>query len=248
MALGRQPSVDYMTEPSSIAIKGPSVTPAPRVVTTGELVLVLGLPTALFFLGSLASLIRSREPFFVTDGQLAGTLVVEVVLIASMLPYLRRRRWFPGEVAGAPEPRDLVRGLGVWVAAMVAYYIAFMLFHLVAPDQAQAVREQALTGSVSRLVAGAVIVLNPIFEEFLWLGYAVPSLSSRVGLRRACVISIALRVAVHAYQGPIAVVGILPMGLVFTAYYARTRRLWPLVVAHVIGDALPLATILVSRS
>jgi len=83
-------------------------------------------------------------------------------------------------------------------------------------------------------------ILNPIFEEFLWLGYAIPTLSARTGLSRAVAISLALRLSVHAYQGVAAFVGILPVGVVFTWYFARTGRLWPVIVAHAVMDAVPL--------
>ena len=51
---------------------------------------------------------------------------------------------------------------------------------------------------------------------------------------------------VHAYQGPMAVIGILPLGLVFTYYFARSRRLWPAVVAHMIFDTIGLLQVLQS--
>jgi membrane protease YdiL (CAAX protease family) len=44
----------------------------------------------------------------------------------------------------------------------------------------------------------------------------------------------------HAYQGPLAVVTVVPIGILFTAYYLRTRRLWPVVVAHAFQDILAL--------
>jgi len=56
--------------------------------------------------------------------------------------------------------------------------------------------------------------------------------------------SVMLRVLVHAYQGPLAVVGILPLGLVFTCYFARSKRLWPVIVAHIIQDTIGLMQVL----
>jgi len=43
-----------------------------------------------------------------------------------------------------------------------------------------------------------------------------------------------------------AVIGILPLGLVFTYYFARSRRLWPAVVAHMIFDTIGLLQVLQS--
>ena len=83
-------------------------------------------------------------------------------------------------------------------------------------------------------------IINPVFEEFLWIGYAIPAVGARYGLHIAIAVSIALRVAVHAYQGSLAFVTILPISLVFTWYSIRTSRLWPLIVAHVLADGLAL--------
>jgi membrane protease YdiL (CAAX protease family) len=35
-------------------------------------------------------------------------------------------------------------------------------------------------------------------------------------------------------------VAILPIGVVFTGYYVRTRRIWPVVLAHGFQDLLAL--------
>jgi membrane protease YdiL (CAAX protease family) len=55
---------------------------------------------------------------------------------------------------------------------------------------------------------------------------------------------VALRVLVHLYQGRLALIAILPLGVVFTWYYVRTKRLWPVVVAHVVVDALALSSLM----
>ena len=54
-------------------------------------------------------------------------------------------------------------------------------------------------------------------------------------------ISAALRVLAHVYQGPLALVTVLPVAVLFTLYYARTRRLWPVIVAHAFQDTLALS-------
>ncbi|MFN2564160.1 MAG: CPBP family intramembrane glutamic endopeptidase [Gemmatimonadaceae bacterium] len=112
--------------------------------------------------------------------------------------------------------------------------------------KARQAAELRFTGTVSAPVAIAGAIINPFFEEFLFLGYGITAVE-RFGLRTAIVVSVALRTAIHAYQGAMALVGILPMAIVFTLYYVRTRRLWPVIVAHIIMDALGLGA-LVGRS
>jgi len=67
---------------------------------------------------------------------------------------------------------------------------------------------------------------------------------SRYGARTAVVASVTLRVAVHSYQGVLALTGIPPMAVVFTLYDVRTKRLWPVIVAHMLFDTLALMPVL----
>lgn len=82
--------------------------------------------------------------------------------------------------------------------------------------------------------------MNPIFEETFLCGYVVTSLTPVRSSATAVSASVGIRALYHLYQGPLAAVGIIPVGLVFTWYFARTHRLWPLVVAHAVLDFLGL--------
>jgi len=50
--------------------------------------------------------------------------------------------------------------------------------------------------------------------------------------------------AIHSYQGLVALTSILPLAIVFTVYYSRTKRLWPVVVSHMLFDAFGLLSVL----
>ena len=50
-----------------------------------------------------------------------------------------------------------------------------------------------------------------------------------------------VRLLYHLYQGPVGVVTIVPMGLLYGFVYARTRQLWPLIFAHVLIDIIGLS-------
>lgn len=49
-------------------------------------------------------------------------------------------------------------------------------------------------------------------------------------------ISAAIRLSYHLYQGAAGVFAVVPLGLLFGFWFARTRQLWPLIVAHAILD------------
>jgi membrane protease YdiL (CAAX protease family) len=78
---------------------------------------------------------------------------------------------------------------------------------------------------------------NGLYEEVIVAGYLLHRLN-QAGWRpaRALWFSAVLRGAYHLYQGYGAFVGNLVMGLFFGLIWQRTRRTWPLVVAHGLID------------
>ena len=79
-----------------------------------------------------------------------------------------------------------------------------------------------------------VSVVNGIFEELFVAGYIITALREARGMWIAINVSTVVRLLYHLYQGPLGVLTIVPMGLLYGYVYARTRQLWPLIVAHVL--------------
>jgi membrane protease YdiL (CAAX protease family) len=206
----------------------------------GEVAVVLGLGLGLFLFAAFASL-ATRPAHVITfgTGEMLETLAIEVIAAALLVPWLARRGWTLAAITPPPSPRDVMSGFGVALLAYVAYVLSWITWSTFAPEMTRQAASLEFTGTVAFSVAAVFSVVNPIFEEFLELGYTVTALQ-RFGAGTACVVSIMIRVAVHAYQGPMALIAILPDGIVLTLYYIRTRRLWPVIVAHVIFDALAL--------
>jgi membrane protease YdiL (CAAX protease family) len=231
-----------MTEPLATPSFPTPPACAPPRVTGVEVCVVFGATVGLSLAGSLWDGSAAQAASAFTDGHLLGLVAVEVLLAALLIPWLRRRGWSPRDVAGAPGPADLARGVGLWGLALTCSAATWLIFSLSQPEAAQALAdEQRFTGAPPSAVAVILVsVVNPVFEEFLWLGYGVTRLVPRLGLRAAAAVSIGLRVIDHVYQGPWAVLGILPLGVAFTWYFGRTRRLWPVVVAHALFDAVGL--------
>ena len=78
---------------------------------------------------------------------------------------------------------------------------------------------------------------NALLEEVVVVGYLVTRLERiRVAPWGAVVASSVLRGAYLLYQGWGGFAGNLAMGLVLATFFLRTRRTWPLVVAHFLLD------------
>lgn len=77
-----------------------------------------------------------------------------------------------------------------------------------------------------------------LVEEVIVAGYLITRLQ-QFGLRAPAAIgaSALLRGSYHLYQGWGGFAGNLAMGLLFGLVFVRTRRTWPLIVAHVLLDA-----------
>jgi membrane protease YdiL (CAAX protease family) len=100
------------------------------------------------------------------------------------------------------------------------------------------------TSSNAGLSLTAIIIssiINPLFEESLVIGYILKSQTARKGVWYAINISILIRLIYHLYQGPLVVIGIVPLGWLFAYVYARWNRLWPIVVAHGLLDFIALS-------
>ena len=96
---------------------------------------------------------------------------------------------------------------------------------------------------VSMELVFIVSTVNGIFEELFVAGYIITALREVRGVWTAINVSTVVRLLYHLYQGPIGVITIIPMGLLYGYVYARTRLLWPLIFAHVLIDIIGLSAL-----
>ena len=220
-----------------------------RCASFGEMAVVFGLTVGMMLIGSVSLTVAESNAIMFTDQHLVGVVEYELLLAAVLVPWLSTRGWSPRALASSPVPADVAWGVAVWLGALATGAVVWVIVSIAQPEAARALANVPRPeGGVSAVALIVASLLNPVFEEFLWLGYALPSLSPRLGLRGAAAVSVALRVSVHAYQGPWALLSILPIGVLFTWYYGRTRRLWPVIVAHMILDVVGFAQYLGVRA
>jgi len=143
----------------------------------------------------------------------------------------------------APSVRDTLAGVGLTVGGYAVHLVVLFLFALALPALVTGPQfaTQLVAESLALNTIVAVSVVNPIFEEVFVCGYIVTALKERRGVTFAVNLSTALRVTYHLYQGPLGVLAIAPIGLIFAYWYARTNRLWPVIVAHGAMDLIGLA-------
>jgi len=172
---------------------------------------------------------------------LISVIVYEVPVGAAVLAFLRLRGWSPKRLGIRITAAETLVGFGLAFLAEVACYAALFVLALASPGFTKAmVAAQATPGGFGLWTLIALSIVNPIFEETFVCGYVVSVLKERANVPTAISISIAIRLLYHLYQGAAAFVGILPFGFVLAWWYARTGRLWPVIVAHGLADFIAL--------
>ncbi|MEU7980077.1 CPBP family intramembrane glutamic endopeptidase [Micromonospora sp. NPDC049081] len=233
--------------------------PATRRVLGTETLLVLGLSlgqSAVYAVVSLTAKLtadgplskqtaslntsQSARPWLDLTYQLLG-IVFALLPVLLAVHLLARDPGDPARTLGVDLRRpgsDLARGAGL--AALIGLP-GLALFWVAAQLGINATLVPAglppLWWAVPVLVLAAV--QNAVLEEVIVVGYLVTRLRQlqwRIGAVIAT--SALLRGSYHLYQGFGAFVGNAVMGVVFSLFYLRTRRVMPLIVAHTLLDVV----------
>ena len=208
-----------------------------------ELVIVVVLAFGYFILTSLVSLPVERRMAVLSDTHLVMLALTEIVLAAILLAFLFLRGWSFGRLGfGRFDLPAVMLGIGLFMityaAIWCAWIVAINLFGLSAVSASAGVFD---TGSVLSLTAILLIcIVNPIFEETFLCGYLLSLRGPQADNWTYVHVSVAVRLLYHLYQGAIAAVTVVPIGLVFSIWYHRYRQIWPLIVAHALFDLFGL--------
>jgi uncharacterized protein len=179
-----------------------------------------------------------RPEILMTDRRLLELVIAELILAGLLGAFLFRRGWRLRHFQFRFNALQTLVGVGLFFATILAYY-AFALFALLLPSIQDAVRGISFHNEVTFPIALVLVLINPAFEEFLNLGYVQQRLAGQ-GPVMAIGIAVLLRLMTHAYQGAVALISIIPVGVVFGCYFWYRQRLYPIVVAHALMDFLAL--------
>lgn len=211
-----------------------------------EFLIVITWAFGLSIIASILSLgVASTEPVFSNEALIGGT--VESLAVTLLLVwFLRIRGWTLERVGFEVSVRGTLWGVAL-LAGIYGFIIAVeVIAQLLGFDMDAAVASYPTADTLNMQVVVVASVVNGAYEEIFVAGYVITMLSAARGPWTAINVSTGLRVLYHLYQGPLGVLTIVPMGLMFGYIYVRTRKLWPLIVAHVLMDVIGLA--LASRS
>lgn len=205
-----------------------------------SLINFLDIQTRGGFRGATATLNPSESPREWVDlsYQLLGILNGLVPAMLALL-LLARRPALPGFGIGLDRTRikpEFLQGLGFAAAIGLPGLGLIWVAHelgLNATLEASGIADVWYRYPV--LVMSAI--QNGVLEEIVVIGYLLTRLAE-LDWRpwRAIVAAAILRGSYHLYQGSGGFIGNVVMGLIFGWWFTRTKRVWPLVIAHSIMD------------
>lgn len=191
--------------------------------------------------GQTVALNPKRSPFDLIDLGLHLSVVLQLLAWGALALYLLWRSGFGPSAIGLSRPRWRPDGLGGLGLALLiglpglGFYVLARVLGLSAD-----VEPAELYDTWWRIpMLLGVAFANGWAEEIIVVGFLLTRLRQLdVSPGRALVISSLLRGAYHLYQGYSAGLGNVVMGLVFGYAWQRTGRLWPLIIAHTLIDAV----------
>jgi|CXWK01.1.fsa_nt_gi membrane protease YdiL (CAAX protease family) len=213
-----------------------------RLSPTAEIAIVLTVAFGLFVWGAIDGFVNPSPPSdtpFTNDALMALTLV-ELVLFALLLPFLKVRGWTRSAIGLAPAPGQTLMGFALTAGTIAIFALTNALAHgNAAEPAANPALKQAADLSLWTILA--VSLVNAAYEEIFVTGYLISAVKEKWPAYFAIALSTGLRGLYHLYQGLVPAIAIGAMGLMFAIYYARSGKLWPLIVAHFILDVLSFA-------
>lgn len=127
----------------------------------------------------------------------------------------------------------VLAGVPVFVSYAVLYAVTYLLTFKFFPLALDPRGDFVFQGSDGLILIS--LLINSVFEEAIVCGYVV-SVLTPYGAALSIITSALIRLGYHLYYGPMALVGIMPMGLLYAFVYWRWRNLWPLITAHTIHN------------
>ena len=177
----------------------------------------------------------------ITNAGLLSTVIYELLVLGVLGTFLATRGWTLARVGLEPSWRDSAAGLGL----AVVYYFCFIVLWIAAvavwpPLGTIGAATHLVRADLQWSTVLLACVVNPVFEEVFLCGYVISALRDSRGVTTAINVSAAIRLFCHFYQGAVGVIAVAPVALLFAYWYAHSRRLWPLIVAHAILDLVGL--------
>lgn len=213
-----------------------------REFSCWEVPLVLLVAFGNTILYSLGTMFGSESvPSFTTlsGNYLTYMITNETIILFMVAMFLDVRGWTVDDLHLGYNWRLTANGMGLAASSiLVTTVIQHALKSLGIPSPSSILHYNPADWDLLPIIG--ISMVNPIFEETIVIGYIMGAFLAAGNPTRAVNMSVGIRLLYHLYQGTTGVITIVPMGLIFSYYYYKRRKLWPVIFAHGIMDFITL--------
>lgn len=197
-----------------------------------ELILILILIFGLGFFSSTYEFIlfiinHKNEISNIGTWDLVFNSVGQIVLalIAFLILYVRGHKMEQYKLKF--ERSNIPIGIGLYFLTMIGMVLLGLLLYTINPNQMKA--EVSYSGNF--YILPITLIINSFYEEFFLNNYLYHKFS-HWRWDQIFSFSVILRASYHTYQGLQGFLFLIVFGVILTGYYSKTKKLWPLVIAH----------------
>jgi uncharacterized protein len=238
MSTGIQPAREQAQE-----LKADLVPSSERWIDVGLICLVAFIP--LIYRAVFALFNPIQGTLETTNGRFIGGLIHEAGSLALLAYVLRRRDRTLKNIGLDFHQNDIAKGLALCSGAFVIYYLTAIPIYrssLFATAQTSARNPQVIFAGASAGMMLVYSLASSIFEETLVRGYLMTEL---IGLScpvwLATCASFLLQGSYHLYYGIPGALAVSSSFALWAIYFAISRRLWPVLLAHAFYDVMAVA-------
>jgi membrane protease YdiL (CAAX protease family) len=225
----------------------------------GEFVLMATVALAIPIWNSTHAAFHGSSHDFVqmlaSDGTLIRECAWEATFLSFFVLYLAWRGWKPADLRIRIGWFSSMQGIGLLIGGYVA--MLFTLSGAIGIGYALSGGHRSFLSffltltphlpphsiHVSWLLILVSMTVNAFMEEITCMGFIFNQLAARRGPGVAFFGTIFLRVACHTYQDPFHLAAIAMLFSLYAVFYWYTRKLWPLIFAHLLLDIISFSSL-----
>jgi len=204
-----------------------------------EFILVIAIAFGYSIFESISRITFTHTSIYSIDNSKALVIIwLNLVALAILYYVLKLRGWKITDFNFSLSRYTLSQG----ILLLIAYYGLFLFIFAIFKTwfDSDTITSVRFVANISLPLIIIFSIVNSIYEEVIVVGYVVKRLEKENSLFYVISISSAIRLTYHLYQGPMAAISILPLGLLFAYFYCRWKSITPLIISHSILDIIGL--------
>jgi len=219
-------------------IENTSSTSRTSISKITEVIIVLTLGFGLFIYSSTTAIIANYQASTLqtyNSHDFIFIIVYELIILTILSKFLKNRNWTYKDF----NLDFKLKMFGVAILLVILRETTGIIITRTLTElrvlNAETLNEPSISFHSNIISIGLIVIVNSIYEEVLLIGYFFKRFE-RYHPAIIILLSFIVRASYHTYQGWTNLLMVFILALVFGVYYIKYKKLWPLIIAHSIGN------------